>query len=463
MRCAISLTRNLFLTAALCLTVQARADDAITLTLPQVRELAVLAVNDGNPALALRMARGLLKADPRDPLAHYVIATAHSQTKRYRAGRHAAARAFRFARTDGDRLRSGQLAARLAYLEGRPTTAQLWLRRTANYTTDAASDARLARDYQALRAQNPLSFSIRTGFRRTSNLNNGSSGIYNVIDGVIAPDYPFATQALSGTVGTLDTTARYRLGASRTRQTSVAGRLFVQRVSLSDSARAINPFARSSDYGSTYAELSLNHAFAVGPPEKRGSAAVDFALGESWYGGQRSFRLARLTGERSWRLGPDRQVQVSASGEKRFDARTSVNDARIVGLNLSYGAKGPGGDQFGLVLALRDTDAASANGTYRTASMRASYGRARGIGPVKLSAAMGLEYARYPRFRLSGQIGPTARSDHGYYGEISLFFHKIDYAGFAPSLRLRAGRRSSNFSQYTSEEVSLSVGIQSKF
>ena len=463
MRCVTSQIRNLIFAVALCCGAPLQAQDGVSLTLPQARELAVLAVNDGNSALAIRMARGLLKADPKDTLAHYILATAHTQTKRYGAGRRAAARAFRFARTDGDRLRSAQLAARLSYLEGRPTLAQLWLRRTANYTSDAASDARLARDYRALRAQNPLSFSIRTGLRRSSNLNNGSSGVYNVIDGVIAPDYPFATQALSGMVATLDGSVRYRLHATQTRQTVVSGRLFVQRVSLSDAAKATNPQARNSDYGATYGELSLNHAFAVGPPEKRGTASVGITLGESWYAKRRNFRLARLSADRNWRLSGTRQLQLNASVETRFDARNAVNDARVLGLGMFYGARQENGNQLGLDFAFRDTQAASDNGTYRTASMRASYALAKPVGPVKLSAAAGLEYARYPAFRLSGQIGPTRRSDQGYYGEFSAFFHTLDYAGFAPSLRLRFGRRTSNFSQYTSRELSLSLGIQSKF
>lgn len=463
MRCVTSPIRNIFLAAVFCLASQVRADEAVTLTLPQVRELAALAVNKGDSALALRMARGLLRADPNDTLAHYVIATAHMQTQRHTAGRKAAARAFRTARTDGDKLRSAQLAARLAYLEKRPTLAQLWLRRTSNFARDETSAAHLARDYRALRAQNPFSFAIRTGLRPSNNVNNGSSAVYNVIDDVIAPDFPLTTQALSGLVATLDVSARYRLSTSRTRATTLAGRLYVQRVSLSDSAKAMAPLARNSDYGATYAEVSLNHAFALGPLEKRGSGAVEFALGESWYAKQRNFRLARLHAERNWRLGGGQSLQLNARFEQRFDARNLVSDAQVRGVGATYGKRRGNGDLFNLALAFRDTDAASANGTFSSLSVRASYALAKALGPARISGAIGLEYADYPAFRLSGVIPATKRSDRAVYGELSLFFHEFDYAGFAPSLRLRAGRRSSNFSQYTSRELSLSLGIQSKF
>ena len=44
-----------------------------------------------------------------------------------------------------------------------------------------------------------------------------------------------------------------------------------------------------------------------------------------------------------------------------------------------------------------------------------------------------------------------------------MLFDQLDYAGFAPMLRLRAGRKSSNDSRYDIRELSVSLGIESKF
>ena len=48
-------------------------------------------------------------------------------------------------------------------------------------------------------------------------------------------------------------------------------------------------------------------------------------------------------------------------------------------------------------------------------------------------------------------------------GDVTLFFEDYDYAGFAPTVRISAGRRSSNFSMFSSSEFSVSLGIRSKF
>lgn len=461
MRCATSLTRNLLLAALLLASGPAFSDAA--LTLPQARMVAAQALEAGDTALAIRLARGLIEADRRDTGAWYLVAAAQMRAGNPRAARAAVTRAYRFARTPAEKTRSAELAARFALQESRPTMAQAWLRRAAIHIDDPEQEQRLAADYAALRRLNPFSFSLRTELRPSDNVNSGSSAVYNVIDGVIAPDYPLASQALSGTVAAVDLNAEYRLRASRTSATTLGGRLYVQRVALSGSAKALAPLAENSDYGSTYAEVSLNHAFAVGAPEKRGTAAVEVALGTSWYAGQRNYGTLQIHAERNWRLGTSGTIQLNGRVEHRFDARRPTDDADGLGLGLFYARKLANGDGLAVSLALRDMEAASINGTYSTASMRTSYALARPVGPAKVTAALGLEYADYPQFRLSGVIPATRREDNSYYGEVSLFFPDFDYAGFAPSLRLRAGKKSSNFSQYTSSEVSLSLGIQSKF
>ena len=463
MRCATSLIRNLALAGCLFLAPAVSRGEDTSLSLPQARAVAGAALERGDYALAIRLARGLIEADSRDTGAWYVVAAAQMRQGNPRAARAAVTRAYRFAQTPADKTRSAELAARFSLEENRPTMAQAWLRRAAIHIDDPDQETRLAQDYQALRRINPFSFSLRTEVRPSDNVNSGSSAVYNVIDDVIAPDYPLASQALEGTVATLDATAGYRLRASPTSATTLNGRLYVQRVSLASSTAAKAPLARDSDYGSTYVEVSLNHAFAVGEPEKKGSAAVDVALGESWYGGERNFRTLQISGERNWRLGASSLFQLNARVEHRFDARQPTNDADGLGLGMFYARKLANGDGLSVSLALRDTEAANFNGTYSSASVRTSYALAKPVGPARITAAVGAEYADYPMFRLSRVIPPTRREDRSYYGEVSLFFPDFDYAGFAPNLRLRAGRKTSNFSQYTSRELSLSLGVQSKF
>ncbi|MCB1343421.1 MAG: hypothetical protein KDK24_20625 [Pseudooceanicola sp.] len=435
-----------------------RAEE-ISLSLPQARALAEAALARQDYALAVRMGQGLLEANRRDTGAWYLVAAAQAGQGNPRAARAAVTRAYRFAQTPGDKTRAAELAARFAVREGRPTMAQAWLRRAAIHIDTPEQEARLAADYRALRRINPWSFALRTDVRPSNNVNGGSSAVYNVIDDVIAPDFPLATQALEGTVASVDARVGYRLRASASSATTLGGRLYVQRVKLAGSARAVNPLARDSDYGATWGEISLHHGFQV----QGGTAAVELTLGESWYGDLRNFRSAELAGERNWRIGTASSLQLNARVERRFDARSTVNEATGLGVGAFYSHRFADDGRFGLSLALRDTRAESINGTYSSASLRASYAFGRKIGPARLTLALGAEMADYPLFRLSGAIPATRREDVAHYGEVSLFFPDFDYAGFAPTLSLRAGERSSNFSQYTNREVSVALGVQSKF
>lgn len=262
-------------------------------------------------------------------------------------------------------------------------------------------------------------------------------------------------------IGSLDLYTSYRLRADADSATTIGGRLYVQRVALSNAAQALAPLARNSDFASTFAELSLRHAFAVG---ESGSAALDLAAGESWWGGRRSFSYARITGERSWRLGGGAVLVAHALVEDRFRAQYSVNDARVLGVGAELSQPLHNGDRLTWTLALRDTDAQHANGTSSTASLRIGYAIARPLGPVRLSGGLVLGYSDYPVFRSAGFIPvPGGRQDRSVYGDLNLFLPEMDYAGFAPMLRLRAGRKTSNDSRYSMREVSVSMSVESKF
>ena len=74
---------------ALCLGVgQASTNEqTANLSLSEARGLAVYALNNEQPELALQVGRGLLQADARDPFAHYVMASAYAQMGRPAEGR----------------------------------------------------------------------------------------------------------------------------------------------------------------------------------------------------------------------------------------------------------------------------------------------------------------------------------------------------------------------------------------
>ena len=94
--------------------------------------------------------------------------------------------------------------------------------------------------------------------------------------------------------------------------------------------------------------------------------------------------------------------------------------------------------------------------------MRASYGFARQLGPAKVTAGLSIGRSDYPLLYLNSGIYGTyigPRDDRSIYGDLTFFFSDYDYAGFAPTLRLRAGHSDSNIDIYSSREVSISLGL----
>lgn len=433
------------------------------MTLPQARGLASAAVQD-DPALALRLARGLLLADKGDAVAHYISAAAQARLGRPTEARKSAARAYRFANAQADRYRAAQLAARLAYDEDRPTLAQIWLRRTAIHAPDDRQKALIARDYRALRQQAPWSFGLRTTVKPSDNVNNGPETAEILIDGIggngnTAP----GALALSGTIGAVDLSARYRLRATAENATHLAARLYHRRVWLSSEARAIAPDAENGDYASTYSELSLRHAFSAGPSGGGGSAALTATLGGTRYGGNHNYMFAKLRGDRRWNLSAASDLRLNATAERRFDARATENDARILGLGATLGHRFDSGASVQVTLSMRDSSAVNDNGTYRGASLQARYGFARPLGPARVTATIGAGLVDYPSYLFSTTLGRRPRQDNSAFAELSLFFSEFDYAGFAPTLSVRSSQNRSNFSRFTTDELSVTIGIGSNF
>ncbi|HBS48727.1 MAG TPA: hypothetical protein DEA05_00875 [Rhodobacteraceae bacterium] len=452
------------LTASLAGPVLADEAPGVTLDLAQARVLAVHALREGRPELAMGVAGGLLKADPEDPLAHHVLAGANARLDRPGAAHKSAARAYRFSEPGLDRFRSAQMAARMALAQDRPTTAQFWLRRSALHAPDARAAEVVARDYRALRRINPWSFRLRLDLRPSSNVNKGSDTALQIIDGIpVTGVLSGAAQALSGVIGSVDLSSAYRLRQNKVSETRASGRLYVQRVALSSSAQATAPSAENGDFASTFAEVSLRHSWLVGGAPGRGTMSLGATLGESWYGGGGGFGFGRIEAARKWRLGGAGYLRLDGLAERRFRARFAANDVHVLGIGAEWGRELANGDRLSLRAAWRDTGAERANGTFTAASLRASYAPDQALGPVQISAGLTLGHADYPAFRSGLFWVPGGRQDRSVYGDLNLFFHEMDYAGFAPMLRLRAGRKHSNDSRFEMREVSVSLGIESVF
>jgi len=465
-----ALAFNIFTSAAVA------AETEQHLTLEQGRVLAIHALKTDNPQLTLQLSEALLQADPKDHHAYLLQAAAYAKLNDAIAARKSAVRAYRFSSTTIDKFQAAQMASRLALVSGSPTLSQIWLRRTAIHAPDEKSKELIAKDYQILRRINPWAFSIRAGLKPSSNVNNGSDTTLEIIDGTPSPGSRFGPRsvALSGVIGTLDLAASRRLRQNLSSLTTVKGRLYIERVALSSSAKdlAANLAAavgttvpKNSEFGSTYTELSFHHAFSVGPQQRKGAASVTLTGATSWYGERRNYNLAKLAGSRSWQLSPGTGLIIDGLIEERFDARSRSFAATVLGVGANLSHRLDNGDKLKLTMGFRETDSGHVNSSYSTASVRLGYEFGKSLGPARFSAALILGQSDYPMYLAGFPVAPltNGRQDESIYADVNVFFEEYDYAGFAPLLRLRAGRKFSNHSRFETEEFSLSLGIESNF
>lgn len=458
--------RGLFATALACWATVAVPEGAVpapaaTFSLDQARLVARQALNAGDFDLARQIAMGLVAADETDAYAYAVLAAAHSRMNDPRLARAAARLAYRHADSSAQKFGAARTAASIAFQQDRPTVSQAWLRLAATHADTSKQDQVLAQDYKRVRAANPLRFNLNLSLAPSDNVNNGTDNVLEVINGV--PTQGFfqgSTRALSGTVATVDARLQYRLRADKTSRTTATGRVHTRQVDLSSEAKTLAPTVTNSDFSSTFAELGVHHQFALGATGN--AMTLGGALGARWSGGERSYDFARLTAQRSVRLSPATRLSFNGSGERRFSTFSNLRDANVVTLGANLGHTLGRGDRINLALSVQNVTGDFINSDFQTASLRASYSFAKQWGPVQITTGLTLGYTDYDTYTL---VRPVAggRQDTSFYGDVSLFFADYDLAGFAPTVQLRSGQRSSNVNRFEISETTISLGIQSKF
>lgn len=453
--------RTILLSSILSLaTLGAGAQQPFELTLAQSRQLAQQALLQGKPQVTLEIASALAQINPSDSHALLLISAAQSSLKRPTPARKAAALAYRRSENPKQRLQAAQMAAENALAEERPTLTQIWLRRAALHTESDEQTKSLARAYGRVRSINPWSVHAGLSVRPSNNVNNGANTALNVIDGVSSVGVIDPTsRALSGTIGTLDLTVGYRLQADARSRTTLRARTQLRQVMLSSEAKRLAPTASGSDFGWTYAELGLEHLFKIG--EAKGNhAKLSFTSGALWTDDGQEYTFGRIAGERVWSPNTTNRFTLG-SAISLFDREVSTNDSQVYKLTGGYDHALSNGDIFGVDLSLQTTESDNANGRSDVASLRLSYNFAKKWGPAKASASLTYTHSDYPDYTVITTL--TGRNDNALNADLSLFFSDYDYAGFAPKVTLRTGRKDSNISLFETRELSFVVGIQSKF
>ncbi|WP_299698989.1 hypothetical protein [uncultured Tateyamaria sp.] len=444
--------------------------DSQTLTMEQARILARQALYAGRFDLARDVAAVLVRADPEDAYAYGVLAAAHSRLNDPKEARSAARLSYKHSQTPAQKFGAARTAASIAFQQERPTASQIWLRLAATHAETPKQDEVLSRDYSRVRRANPLRFNINLSVAPSNNVNGGTDNVLEVNNGIpTGSGIQAGSRALDGTVGTLDVQLRYRLAQSQKSRTTASGRLYVRRVKLSaESERELQEDAASrrdtpltnSNFDETYADVGLEHTFALGAPGN--SVSVGATLGAKWANDTRIYDSTKLTVSRGLKLSEATHLRLHSGFERRFGVISDARDANILSIGGTISHNLRGGDKLSVGLRAQEQSSDFVNGNSTTASLRANYVFGKQLGPVQISTGLTLGYTDYDEFFVSNGLIP-GRQDESLYGDVSFFFADYDFAGFAPNLRIRTGRKSSNVNRFETDETTITLGIQSKF
>lgn len=162
-------------------------------------------------------------------------------------------------------------------------------------------------------------------------------------------------------------------------------------------------------------------------------------------------------------------TQLSFGGvfEVRDVPSSTLADSTIVSLTGGLVRHMARGDTLRFMLTFADTDSDSNQQRYKSANVRADYQFKDTFGPKSLnaiiSAGLTVGYSDYEAYGFLPVAAPGGRQETFVYADVTAVFKSIDYAGFVPAVTVWAGRKSSNVSRFNTKELSVSLGIQSKF
>ena len=430
-------------------------------SVPRLQQAAVRAIQMQRYDLAAKIANVLLEIDPTDSYANFVLAHAHLRGGDAVIARKAAGKAFRYAQTDTQKHEAARAAAAAAARQEQFFAAQIWMRRAMISAPSEQIAARTAREFRGVRHEARLSFDAGFSLAPSSNVNGGASERISTVDGlplvgVLSP----TARALSGTVAEGQITLGYRLHRSETSETSARMSASAKRVWLSGEAQDIAPNAENGDFGSSKLEFGLLHRQALW--DKGPVAAVGLNAGRAWFGGDPGYDYTRVVAGLTQPLGARTALSLSLlqQDQRDIDGRTSDVVTQGWQLGLTQGLWG----KSRVSLSYQASETESENVQQRSVGqgLRLGFNPGKPLGPVTWSAGLSAFEADYSDFRVLIPV-PGGRQDTIYGASLDLTFHKMDYAGFVPTMRLSAERSESNVSRYETEEFSVSLGFKSRF
>lgn len=442
------------------------AAHAQEIPLADVQAAAVAAVEAGDDAAAAALARRILTVHPGDALAEFVLTVVEMRAGRLAEARDHGRRAFRLADSKVQKFQAAMISADIADREGRRGALKFWLRQAADQAPNEAYRGSALKILQEERAKSPLSWRLSLSLSPSTNVNNGSSSPFSVIDGLFPIGVISAEgRALSGWEGSARVWLSYRLRETESARTEATAQLSVYRVALSDASRRKAPGLDAGDLADDVLKLGLRQTWMTADGRERRVLTLNLGRGFAGTGTTRDLIELSLGGTRmlagedvlSWGL---ELVHTDPEQARRSTTRRST-------LTLGYSWALAGGDRLVADLTLADTAAGAGSDRVlreqHSATFRMSWLKKQPVGPFSLSLSAGIYRADYPEFALGFITVPGGRQDRSVFADLTLGLDEMSWAGFRPTITLRGLKTRSNVSIYSTDDLSMGLGIQAEF
>lgn len=431
-----------------------------SLTQEQARELAWRALQTNKPHVTLQLADQLIERQPEAFEPAYLRAEALRRMRRNDQAVAAAKVAFQKAVSRNHKYDAAHSVAKSHFANGSKGYAQMWLRRAEQNAPDEKARSRVVRDFQHVRRSKPMKTRLNFSIVPTSNINNGSTNDQIMING-IPFRVPSSGQPHSGTGITVGfhTTYRKPLKDGVTLRFGVKGT--TTQYVLSKEAKALGSGLTGSDFA--YAAFELQAGITRFNPKFKGTGfgatRFDVALGRSWYGGNSLSNYGRISVGQDYGFSPRAlaRAKVGIERQQRLDSGISSATIKSFDLDMIHRFKDKSRLTYGVTL--RDTNSESNTVESDVIAARVSYTMAPMQMDITPTFSLNIDRTDYSRL----SIGGVQRVDDRISASVSVFFPKVSYYGFAPTVNVTASQKSSTIDIYSNKTLSMNIGFQSAF
>jgi hypothetical protein len=425
----------------------------------QVQQIAVAALEQGNPAIAAQAADALIERNPKDAGALILRTEAALLARDYPGAVSFGRRAYWNAATTNQQFAASRLVA-VAYAEQeRDTWSQVWLRLARQAAPNDETREAVARDFQFLRARNPLSVNLRFGIAPSTNVNNGSSSeTSELFDLGLAFTLDGDARALSGWEASGSVNLRYRAHNNATSATFLdlgfSGRTYwLTESALEQATDGVD----GSDFASATLSLGATHRFILAPDMRPTTATLSF--GQSWYGGDANARFVTASASQSWTVSDVDTVFLSGFAQRQQslegnDPVMTYNLQSVWARDLAdYG-------QVGFTVALRNSQSDNPDADYDSVRYGVNYDFPEPIFGVQIGANFSYEERDFESSRFSLAFG---RDETIKSASVRAVFTDIEFFGFQPVVNIERTVQESNIDLFDREFVNFGFDIASSF